>query len=78
MGNCLNANDSNSLSVIKKESVEARAHGCILGAFITDACGSYLEFTKHVADEETMDICMTMPGGGPHMIGPGQITDDSE
>ena len=25
-----------------------------------------------------MDVCMTMPGGGPWNTGPGQITDDSE
>ena len=25
-----------------------------------------------------MDVCMTMPGGGPFALNPGQITDDSE
>ena len=25
-----------------------------------------------------MDTCMTMPGGGPHSLGQGQLTDDSE
>lgn len=25
-----------------------------------------------------MDECMKMPGGGPHGVGAGQITDDSE
>ena len=25
-----------------------------------------------------MEECMEMPGGGPHQVGPGQITDDSE
>lgn len=25
-----------------------------------------------------MDICMTMPVGGPHKVGPGQVTEDSE
>lgn len=25
-----------------------------------------------------IQYCMTMPGGGPHKVGPGQITDDSE
>ena len=23
-------------------------------------------------------MCMSMPGGGPHMLAPGQVTDDSE
>lgn len=25
-----------------------------------------------------MTECMKMPGGGPHFVGPGQVTDDSE
>ena len=25
-----------------------------------------------------MNECMKMPGGGPHKVGPGQVTDDSE
>ena len=25
-----------------------------------------------------MDICMSMPGGGPHKLNPGQCTDDGE
>ena len=31
-----------------------------------------------IADEEEMDRCMEMPGGGPLNTGSGQITDDSE
>ena len=48
-----------------------RAYGCILGAFIADACGSFLEFSRSVADEEMMDKCMLMPGGGPFRLGSG-------
>ena len=25
-----------------------------------------------------MNICMSMPGGGPHKVAPGQVTEDSE
>ena len=37
-----------------------------------------LEFTPEVVDEETMDMCMEMMGGGMFEVGPGQVTDDSE
>ena len=50
---------------------ENAAFGCILGAFIGDSCGSYLEFIKETVDEKTMDECMLMLGGGPHKVGPG-------
>jgi hypothetical protein len=49
------------------------AFGSILGAFIADSCGSYYEFQHEPADEETMDIIMSMPGLGFAWdgIGPG-------
>ena len=31
---------------------ESRAYGCILGAFIGDSCGSYLEFETNAISEE--------------------------
>ena len=37
-----------------------------------------MEFTTEIHDEETMEYCMSMPGGGPHCVGIGQVTDDSE
>ena len=61
-----------------KDSFDDKAYGCIFGAFIGDACGSRNEFTNHIETEEVMDEYMKMPGGGPHEVGPGQITDDSE
>lgn len=56
---------------------EDRAMGCIMGAFVGDACGAYLEFVNDISDVQ-MEECMKMPGGGSWAVGPGQITDDSE
>ena len=42
--------------------------GSILGAFIGDATGAYLEFSKFVLDKERIDLAMTMPGGGVHKV----------
>lgn len=66
----------NLLQSIPQDSFEDRAYGCILGAFIGDSCGSYHEFSEEVIKD--MNKCMKMPGGGPHKVGSGQITDDSE
>lgn len=59
-------------------SFKERAFGSILGAFVSDSIGSHLEFEEQPCKEEQVAKCMTMPGGGPHEVGPGQITDDSE
>ena len=59
-------------------SLTDRAFGTILGAFIGDSCGSFLEFYKNTINESGMNICMSMPGGGPHKVGEGQVTDDGE
>ena len=66
------------IDAVQKDTLEDRAFGSILGAFAADACGSFLEFTKKVANTQEMNECMKMTGGGPHNNGPGQITDDSE
>ena len=52
--------------------------GCILGSFIGDSCGSYVEFITEHPTEEQLNESMEMPGGGPHGVGAGQITDDGE
>ena len=52
--------------------------GCVLGAFVGDSMGSYLEFEKNAIPEWRVDRGMAMPGGGPWKVAPGQITDDSE
>jgi ADP-ribosylglycohydrolase len=54
-----------------------RSLGCVIGAFIGDSIGSLLEFKSHVSEEEA-DLALTMPGGGPFNLIPGQVTDDSE
>ena len=51
---------------IIKDSFEDRAYGAILGAFAADSCGSFREFSGNVAGAEEMEVCMAMPGGGPH------------
>jgi len=53
------------------DTFEDRAFGCILGAFIADAAGSFREFQTNVASEEEMDRCMKMPGGGPFYLSSG-------
>ena len=66
-------------SKIEPNSFEDRAFGCLFGAFIGDSCGSVNEFASAVLeDEEALDKMMTMPGQGPWMVAPGQVTDDSE
>jgi ADP-ribosyl-[dinitrogen reductase] hydrolase len=54
-----------------------RAYGCILGAFIGDSIGSFLEFKKDIPDH-LLNLAMKMPGGGPFQVAQGQVTDDSE
>lgn len=53
------------------------ALGSVIGAFIGDALGAYIEFRKDIPDpllRETLE----MRGGGCFRVGPGQVTDDSE
>jgi ADP-ribosylglycohydrolase len=40
---------------IKENSFEERAFGCIVGAFVGDACGSMNEFTTQLRGESFMD-----------------------
>lgn len=49
----------------------------MLGAAVGDAAGAVLEFQ---ADIDSSDVAraLTMPGGGSHQVGPGQVTDDTE
>ena len=50
-----------------------RAFGCIVGAFIGDACGSFNEFNPQRTPlaSDFMQKCMSMPGGGPFRLGSG-------
>lgn len=55
-----------------------RAFGCIIGAFVGDSCGSYIEFDELFASPTKIANCLKMPGGGYHQVAAGQVTDDSE
>jgi ADP-ribosylglycohydrolase len=58
---------------------EKRALGSVLGAFVGDAAGAYLEFWRGgKIREKDVEEALTFPGGGAWLVGPGQITDDSE
>ena len=72
---------SESLNLIEQiEDMSFRdcAYGSMMGVFIGDSCGSYLEFNRQRASEKEMDKAMTMCGGGPFKLHSGQITDDGE
>ena len=58
-------------------SESQRAFGSILGAFVGDALGAYLEFSDNVSDDQ-LNKCLEMNGGGTMETGKGQVTDDSE
>ena len=67
-----------AIKKLRKNSFESHAYGCILGAFAGDSIGSYLEFYTRPANQEQIQDCMDMYGGGVHQVGSGQVTDDSE
>lgn len=57
----------------------SRAFGSVVGAFVGDAAGSFVEFMcKESISEKMVKEAMSLGGGGPFRLGPGQITDDSE
>lgn len=66
------------LEAIQEKSFEDFAFGSMIGAFVADSMGSLVEFIECEVPQDKLDQVMTMPGGGPHSVGPGQITDDSE
>ncbi len=55
----------------------SRCAGCLLGGYVGDAAGATLEFKARVSDAEAW-AALELRGGGPHNVGPGQVTDDSE
>ena len=55
----------------------SRAFGAVLGAFIGDAIGAYLEFAG-APTADKLEEAFLLEGGGRLNVGPGQITDDSE
>lgn len=57
--------------------ISDRARACLLGCAVGDACGVTLEFKAKVSREEALKA-MRYPGGGPHGVGSGQVSDDTE
>ena len=57
--------------------VRSAALGSVLGAFIGDSLGSFIEFEHNISPERLRDT-LAMTGGGPFRLGKGQVTDDSE
>ena len=58
--------------------MEDYAKGWIIGAFVGDAAGAVLEFTRNKIDMEVVEYALSFPGGGWMRVKKGQITDDSE
>jgi ADP-ribosyl-[dinitrogen reductase] hydrolase len=50
----------------------------MMGAFVGDAVGVVLEFSDGPVSDARVRAAMAYPGGGPHRVGKGQITDDGE
>jgi len=67
-----------SLETVKRDPTLNQALGCILGAFIGDAAGGVLEFSRCKIQQEHVDHALTFPGGGCFKFEPGELTDDSE
>src|SRR5688500_10125577 len=59
------------------DDFENHALGAVVGAFLGDSIGSFVEFSSHVSLEKAQES-YDMPGGGPFRLAPGQVTDDSE
>ena len=59
------------LNTIEENGFKDRALGSILGAFVGDSCGSFMEFKNYVLTDQEMNECMEMNGGGPFKTAPG-------
>ena len=59
------------------DQVRSAALACVLGAFIGDALGAYIEFRRTITPELLQETLL-MKGSGSHGLGVGQVTDDSE
>lgn len=57
--------------------ISDRSRACLLGAAVGDACGAPLEFRTRVSHDDA-EKALAFPGGGPHGVGKGQFTDDTE
>ncbi len=54
------------------------AHDAIVGALAGDAAGAVLEFRSEPPSAADVAWALRFPGGGPHGVAPGQVTDDGE
>lgn len=63
---------------IEKGSFRDHAFGCILGAFIGDACGASKSSAAEKLSKDEAEKALKMNGGGVHNIGAGQVTSGSE
>ena len=54
-----------------------RACGCVVGSFVGDALGAYMEFVQKGIAKLLVKEALAMPGGGTFNLAPGQITDDT-
>ena len=70
-----------------RKAARNRALGALIGAAIGDSIGSHMEFQHDFAHNpasklptpERVREALRMPGNGPpHMLAPGQVTDDTE
>ena len=60
------------MGMIDNLSLEQKASlGSILGAFIGDSIGSYVEFKTGMIDHDDVRLALTMPGGGTWSLAPG-------
>ena len=60
------------MGMIENLSLEQKASlGSMLGAFIGDSIGSFVEFKRGVIPRNEVDLALTMPGGGPWKVAPG-------
>ena len=71
-------NETKTSNAEKNDQHFDAAKGAVFGAFIGDATGAYLEFTRKEITPELLEECMKLPGGGVHRVAKGQVTDDSE
>jgi ADP-ribosyl-[dinitrogen reductase] hydrolase len=56
---------------------ESLAKGALFGALCGDAIGGVLEH-KPVPNSKDINYAFSLPGGGHHKLGKGQVTDDGE
>ena len=67
-----NANSQyQKLKNLELTTSQDRSFGSILGAFIGDSLGSYLEFKLGIQKDEKVEEGMKMEGGGTWNLAPG-------